>query len=120
MVHKALSAVVRGLIQAVMLGSATFAIFSLIIACLVNTREQFMGIGQVLTMLLFFASNAIYPIELMPDWLKVARLNPLTYLVDVLRGLMIVGGQSAHGAALDFSLMCLVFVLLLFLAACRT
>ena len=25
-----------------------------------------MGIGQVLTMPLFFASNAIYPLELMP------------------------------------------------------
>ena len=142
---KALSAAVRGLIQAVvvyliaaalhigmhwelpnilavmlavMLGSATFATFSLIIACLVKTRERFMGIGQVLTMPLFFASNAIYPIELMPDWLKViARLNPLTYLVDVLRGLMIVGGESVHSAALDFGVMSLVFVLLLFLAA---
>ena len=103
---------------AVMLGSATFATFSLIIACLVKTRERFMGIGQVLTMPLFFASNAIYPLELMPDWLKViARLNPLTYLVDVLRGLMIVGGQSVHSAALDFGVMSLVFVLLLFLAA---
>ena len=29
-----------------------------------KTRERFMGIGQVLTMPIFFASNAIYPIEL--------------------------------------------------------
>jgi ABC-2 type transport system permease protein len=36
-----------------------------------------MGIGQVLTMPLFFASSAIYPIAMMPDWLKiVARFNP--------------------------------------------
>ena len=74
-------------ILAVMLGSAIFATFSLIIACIVKTRERFMGIGQVLTMPLFFASSAIYPLELMPDWLQaVARLNPLTYLVDALRG----------------------------------
>lgn len=142
---KALSAGVRGLIQAVivyliaatlhigihwevgnilavvvavMLGSAIFATFSLIIACLVKTRERFMGIGQVLTMPLFFASNPIYPLELMPDWLKViARLNPLTYLVDVLRGLMIVGGQNTQGVALDFGMMALAFVLLLLLAS---
>jgi len=45
------------------------AFFSLIIACLVKTRECFMGIGQILTMPLFFASDAIYPIVIMPAWL---------------------------------------------------
>lgn len=53
-----------------------------------------MGIGPVLTMPLFFASNAIYPLEIMPDWLKgIARANPLTYLVAFLRQLMITGGD---------------------------
>lgn len=73
---------ILGVLLAVVLGSAVFSTFSLIIACLVKTRERFMGIGQVLTMPLFFASNAIYPLDLMPPWLKViARANPLTYLV---------------------------------------
>src|SRR5450830_1707616 len=72
-----------GLAVAVMLGGALFSTFSLVIACLVKTRERFMGIGQLLTMPLFFASNAIYPLDMMPGWLQaVARLNPLTYLVD--------------------------------------
>jgi len=35
-----------------------------------RTRERFMGIGQVLTMPIFFASNAIYPIDIMPSWLR--------------------------------------------------
>ncbi len=35
-----------------------------VIAHLVKTRERFMGIGQVLTMPLLFASNAIYPLSL--------------------------------------------------------
>jgi len=43
----------------VALGSGIFSTFSLLIACIVKTRERFMGIGQVLTMPLFFASNAI-------------------------------------------------------------
>ncbi len=55
-----------GVVCVVMLGAAFFSTFSLIIACLVKTRERFMGIGQVLTMPLFFASNAIYPIAIMP------------------------------------------------------
>ena len=104
-------AAILGVGFAVVLGSATFATFSLIIACLVKTRERFMGIGQVLTLPLFFASNAIYPIEMMPAWLRVvARLNPLTYLVDALRGLMIQSGEHVHSYLLDFGLLgaCLI------------
>ncbi len=111
-------AAIIGVVAAVLLGAAVFATFSLIIACLVKTRERFMGVGQVLTMPLFFASNAIYPLEMMPDWLKtVARINPLTYLVDVLRGLMIEGGQSVHSLLLDFGMLAVVFLLLLLIAA---
>ncbi len=137
---KALSAGVRGLSQAVIvfllalllgvkvnadplalagmaltaiLGAALFSTFSLIIACLVKTRERFMGIGQVLTMPLFFASNAIYPISIMPSWLQViSRANPLTYEVDALRALMLVGASSAYGIGFDLGILCLVTALL--------
>jgi ABC-2 type transport system permease protein len=62
-----------------------------------------MGIGQVLTMPIFFASNAIYPIGLMPGWLKaVAVANPLTYEVDGLRAMMLAGGASVFGLQIDF------------------
>lgn len=97
-----------GVLVAVILGAILFSTFSLIIACLVKTRERFMGIGQVLTMPLFFASNAIYPIEIMPPWLKVlARINPLSYEVDMLRTLMI-GQASSTGLLHDFGVLVLV------------
>jgi ABC-2 type transport system permease protein len=77
-----------------------------------------MGIGQVLTMPLFFASNAIYPLTLMPSWLRVvSRGNPLTYQVDALRALMIVGGGSSFGLRLDFLML---FVALAILVAIAT
>jgi ABC-2 type transport system permease protein len=39
---------------------------------------------------LFFSSNALYPEHLMPGWLQaVSRVNPLSYEVDALRGLLI-------------------------------
>ncbi|MBW8066710.1 MAG: ABC transporter permease subunit [Ferrovum sp.] len=102
----------------VFIGSGVFSTFSLLIASIVKTRERFMGIGQVLTMPLFFASNAIYPLELMPDWLKsIAIFNPLTYLVDVLRGSMIVGGVSTFPVITSFGVMGLVFLILLALAS---
>jgi ABC-2 type transport system permease protein len=102
---------ILGVLFSVVLGSAIFSTFSLTIACLVKTRERFMGIGQVLTMPLFFASNAIYPIEMMPPWLRgIASSNPLTYLVDALRGLMIVDGHHVHAYASDFGILVLVFI----------
>lgn len=91
-----------GVLVVVLLGAALFSTFSLIIACLVKSRERFMGIGQVLTMPLFFASNAIYPIGLMPPWLQIiAYFNPLTYEVDALRALMLAGGTSGYGVGID-------------------
>ena len=108
---------ILGVLVAVVLGSAIFSTFSLIIACWVKSRDRFMGIGQVLTMPLFFASSAIYPIAMMPDWLKiVARFNPLTYLVDAMRTLMIQGAQSVEGLGTDFAIMTLVFVVFIFIS----
>ena len=105
-------------ILVVLLGAAIFATLSLIIACLVKTRERFMGIGQMVTMPLFFASNAIYPIEMMPDWLKVISYgNPLTYVVDALRGSMVVGGESQFGILFDFGLLLLIAAFLIIIAA---
>lgn len=81
-----------GVILVVMLGAGFFAGLSMIIASLVKTRERFMGIGQVITLPLFFASNAIYPISIMPAWLQVvAAINPLSYMVDGLRALLVTG-----------------------------
>jgi ABC-2 type transport system permease protein len=109
---------IAGVVAAVFLGSAFFATFSLVIACLVKTRERFMGIGQVLTMPLFFASNAIYPISMMPRWLgAIARVNPLTYLVDALRASLLVHGTSATGLAADFGAMTAVFLVFVAMAA---
>jgi ABC-2 type transport system permease protein len=102
----------------VILGSALFATFSLVIACLVRSRERFMGIGQLLTMPLFFASSAIYPVDLMPPWLRViAMLNPLTYMVDALRALMVTGASSPRGVGLDIAVLGIVLVLLVWVGA---
>ncbi len=102
-----------GVVLVVMLGAGFFATFSLVIACIVKTRERFMGIGQILTMPLFFASNAIYPISIMPRWLQViSHANPLTYQVDALRALMLSGGVSAYGVGVDMGILALATAIL--------
>lgn len=100
------------------MGAGIFSTFSVLVACLVKTRERFLGIGQVLTMPIFFASNAIYPIQLMPPWLQVvSRLNPLTYEVDALRALMLRYGHSTMGLAHDSVVLISTFAILVALAA---
>lgn len=96
-----------GVILIVMLGAAVFTGISMIIASLVKTRERFMGVGQVITLPLFFASNAIYPISIMPTWLQVvATINPLSYMVDGLRSLMLTG--TTAGVGLDIGILAVV------------
>jgi ABC-2 type transport system permease protein len=83
-------------VVAAMLGSAFFACLSMTLAGLVRNRDRLMGIGQAITMPLFFASNALYPVSVMPGWLHwLSRVNPLSYEVDALRALL-VGIPSSH------------------------
>jgi ABC-2 type transport system permease protein len=84
----------------------------------VKTRERFMGVGQVLTMPLFFASNAIYPTAIMPGWLKiVSHLNPLTYVVDALRTCMLAASASSFGLSRDYAVILLTTTILVFIGA---
>ncbi len=110
-------AAIAGVFAGVLLGSGIFSTFSLIIACIVRTRERFMGIGQLLIMPMFFASNAIYPLKLMPGWLKaIAHVNPLTYLVEVLRGFMLPEYANVRGGGADFAILLGIFAVLQLIA----
>jgi ABC-2 type transport system permease protein len=95
--------------------ASLFATLSLIIACIGKTRQRFMGINQVLLMPLFLGSNAIYPLQMMPSWLRLlSLLNPLTYAVDALRALMLRQAHSVFGLGTD--LLVLTFSLAVLLA----
>ena len=106
-----------GVLFVALLGAAFFATLSLIIACLVKSRDRFMGIGQLLTMPLFFASNAIYPISIMPAWLQViSHGNPLSYQVDALRAMMLYQGTSTFGLGMDFLVLIVATTVLVIIA----
>lgn len=92
-----------GAMAVVLLGAGFFSCLSMTIAGLVRVRDRLMGIGQAITMPLFFASNALYPVDIMPGWLKViSYVNPLSYEVDALRGMLI--GTPDH-LLLDFAVL---------------
>lgn len=100
---------ILGAMGVVVLGSAFFACLSMSLAGLVRNRDRLMGIGQAITMPLFFASNALYPVELMPQWLRwLSAINPLSYEVNALRGLLI---GTPTNAALDITVLVVAAVL---------
>ena len=87
---------VLGVFTIVILFGMCFSSLSMSLAPVFHTRERMMGIGQAITMPLFFASNAIYPLSLMPGWLKaIAIVNPLSYVVDAMRALLVTGDFSS-------------------------
>ena len=109
---------IAGVGLAVILGSAVFAMFSLSIASLIKNRDRVMGFGQLMTMPLFFASSAIYPIVLMPTWLQaIAIVNPLTYMVSAIRSLMILPDLDLQALALDFGVLSIFAIAMLLIAA---
>jgi ABC-2 type transport system permease protein len=86
---------VLGVFFVIVLFSMCFSCLSMCFAPIFRTRDRMMGIGQAITMPLFFASNAIYPTSIMPGWLKtIIIINPLSYAVDAMRALLVTGDFS--------------------------
>lgn len=111
---------VLGVLLMALLGGALFSTLSFLIALSLKKRERFIAIGQMLTLPLFFASNALYPITMMPDWIQtLSFLNPLTYQVDALRTLMIQNQTSHFGLTFDFAITFIVLVILLIITSKR-
>lgn len=107
---------ILGILFSVFLGSAIFATLSLIIACLAKTRERLMGIGQLMTMPLFFTSNAIYPISMMPTVIQwFAYINPLTYMTDSVRNLMLAGNLNINAVMTDYAVLICVLIIFVFI-----
>ncbi|MGW1811669.1 ABC transporter permease [Streptomyces sp. NPDC002078] len=100
---KALAAGVKSLIQAIVVIVIATLLGVALTAGIVLSRDRLMGFGQAITMPLFFGSNALYPLSVMPGWLQaVSKVNPLSYQVDALRGLLL--GTPAH-LGTDFAVL---------------
>ena len=98
---------VAGVFIAIIVFAMCFSSLSMLLASFLKTRDRMMGIGQLITMPLFFASNAIYPVSIMPKWLQyVAMVNPVSYTVDAMRAMLLTGDYSnlpLDIAAISFS-----------------
>ena len=79
----------------VVLFSLGFSGISVAVAATAKSQETFWGMINFLGMPLFMLSPALFPLELLPDWLSfVAKLNPVTYTVLLIRSLMTGVGEG--------------------------
>ena len=62
------------------------SLLGLLVAAPLRSVENFAAVVNVVLFPLLFVSGALYPTAGMPLWLRsVARLNPVTYQVDLMR-----------------------------------
>ena len=109
---------ILGLFFVTVVFAMCFSSLSMFIASLLKTRDRMMGIGQAITIPFFFASSAIYPLSLMPPWLRIfAQVNPLTYVVDALRAFVLPGFHSNLPLPLDIGFLLIATALFMTLAS---
>lgn len=84
--------------------SAAVLCVSIYVAFATTSPEGYQGITTILSMPLFFASNALYPVDGLPPVIQqVAMLNPLTHLTNGLRFFIIDDHFTALGLVFSFS-----------------
>ena len=87
----------------VILFSLGFSGISVAVAATAKSQETFWGVINFLGMPLFMLSPALFPLELLPDWLATAaKFNPVTYTVLMVREMMT--GTPEAGVSLFLSL----------------
>ena len=95
--------VVQTMIFMLVLAAAVVSI-GLIIGSFMESPEGFNLIVSFLVFPLFFLSGALFPIDNLPSWLHAfTTLNPVTYAVDGMRGVML--GMSTFPVMMDFGVL---------------
>ena len=98
--------------------AVVFAAMGTVVGSTLRDMQGFPIIMNFLVMPIFFLSGALYPLRNLPGPLAVlTRLDPLTYGVDALRGVLI--GTTHFGIALDLLALAACAILLFMLGAYR-
>jgi ABC-2 type transport system permease protein len=115
-----------GLLVLLTLFTLGFAGIALAVAARSSSIMGYHGMIFLFNLPLLFASNALYPLASMPDWMRVlAFANPTTYLIDALRALSFAGEATiplplSFGVTLLFALAGVALALGAFRRTVRT
>lgn len=97
--------------------SLGFSGISVIVAATAKSQETFWGVINFLGMPLFMVSPALFPLELLPHWLAfIAKLNPVTYSVLLIREMM-TGTAQAFSIVIDVAVICGFVAIMVVLAS---
>ena len=78
------------LVGCLFLGSLLLTGLGVLLSTRIKTIQTAMPVSQLLIMPMMFLSGALFPVSGLPDWLSVlTRLNPLTYVVQPMRHLVL-------------------------------
>jgi len=93
--------------------SIGFSSLGLFIASFMDSMEGFNLVMSFVIMPIFLLSGALFPVTNLPDWLNfIVYIDPLTYGVDALRGIIL--NSSALPLYIDVS-VCLIFAVAMIL-----
>ncbi len=91
-----------GVYAALFLISMGLSSIFILIAIRSTRQETQMAVVNLLNLPLMFASNALFPTSLMPEWLQmITKINPVTYATDATRQLILYT-VDMHQLAIDF------------------
>src|SRR3954467_1055907 len=78
------------LVGCLFLGALLLTALGVLLSTRIKTIQAAMPVSQLLIMPMMFLSGSLFPITGLPDWLSVlTRLNPLTYVVQPMRHLVL-------------------------------
>ncbi|MBH5317443.1 ABC transporter permease [Paenibacillus sp. GSMTC-2017] len=85
---------VLSLVIAFFVGTLVFNAMGYLFSSFSKTIESYMGVANIVSMLMMFLSGIFFPVETLPEWLQtVPKMLPLTYFVEGMRdGLIYANG----------------------------
>ena len=81
--------------------------FTLLVATRIRSMQGFHLVMNLVLLPLFFLSGAFFPLDSLPDWLRILGwINPLTYPVDLMQTVAYAGDtEGFFGPGIDFAVL---------------
>ena len=94
----------------IFLGLLTFLSLGYMLICFVKSNEDGKVWAQIIQVIMIFLSGIFFPVDMMPEFIQpVAQIMPLTYLVDLLREVIVgIPGYFSLNINLFILITCLI------------